>query len=208
MKLMKALLAVALASQLFLACSSSNSNNSNASNSNNSNANSNSKNTSTPSNANSTSKANTNSESSSTDSSGATHYTHKEGGIQFDSPAGWKAEPKDDQITLSTADSTVSVVIYVASEDNFNEATEAIDKELSKIIKNVKSNGEPKETTVAGMKAVNLNGTGEVNGNEIQWAVDLIQAKKPVIVLTFSAPGASDKHESEYKQFASSIKPA
>lgn len=211
MKTVKAILAIALASQLFLACSKDAAN-SNANANSNSNANANSKTISTT-NTNTTSKANTNAggETASTDSStasGDNRFTHKEGGIQFDLPAGWKSNQNGDQMTLSTADGTVSVVIWVPAGDSFQEATAALDKELGKTIKNMKDNGEPKETTINGMQAVNLSGTGEVDGEAIQWAVDLIKAKKPVIVLTFSAPGASDKHEGAYKQFASSIKPA
>jgi predicted Zn-dependent protease len=208
MKTVKVILAVALASQLLLACSSNTNSNANTTNTN-------TKTTSTTttantSNANTTSKANSNSETSTpqdSTASGDNHYTHKEGGIQFDLPAGWKAEPNGDQMTLSTADGSLSVVIYVASEDNFKEATEALDKELSKTIKNVKESGEPKETKVGGMQTVSQSGTGEVNGTEIQWAVDLIQAKKPVIVLSFAAPGVWEKHQGEYQQFGKSIKP-
>jgi hypothetical protein len=210
MKVVKAILALALASQLLFACSKDT--NSNA------NSNANTKTTSTTTTTNTTStntpaKSNTNTATSTTtgsttDASGDNHYTHKEGGIQFDLPAGWKAEPNGDQMTLSTSDSSLSVVIYVASEDNFKEATEALDKELSKTIKNVKENGEPKETMVGGMQTVSMSGTGEVNGTEIQWAVDLIKAKKPVIVLTFAAPGLWEKHQAEYQEFAKSIKPA
>lgn len=206
MKSMKVLIAVALASQLLLACSKEPAaNNANSTNTN-------TKTTTTTTNTNTTAKANTNSEapsqSSSPTASGDNHFTHREGGIQFDLPAGWKSEPNGDQMTVSTADGSLSVVIYVAAEDNFKEATEALDKELSKTIKNVKENGEPKETTVGGMTTISSSGTGEVNGTEIQWAVDLIQAKKPVIVLTFAAPGVWEKHQGEYQQFAKSIKPA
>lgn len=209
MKALKTILAVALASQLLLACSKETTNS-------NANANStNTKTTSTTTTTNTANAANTNTTSKPTGDAPAekgasddNHYTHKEGGIQFDLPEGWKAEPNGDRITLSTSDGSLSVVIYVASEENFKEATEALDKELSKTIKNVKENGEPKETVVGGMQTVSLSGTGEVEGTEIQWAVDLIKAKKPVIVLTFAAPGVWEKHQGEYQQFAKSIKPA
>lgn len=210
MRAVKAILALALASQLLLACSNANSNG-------NANSNANTKTTTTTTNTTSTTntpaKSNTNTSTETTaktdsNASGDNHYTHKEGGIQFDLPAGWKAEPNGDQMTLSTSDGSLSVVIYVASEDNFDQATSALDKELSKTIKNVKENGDPKETNVGGMSTVSQSGTGDVNGTEIQWAVDLIKAKKPVIVLTFAAPGVWEKHQSEYQEFAKSIKPA
>jgi hypothetical protein len=60
---------------------------------------------------------------------------------------------------------------------------------------------------VGGMSAYSQSGTGTVEGNQIQWAVDIIKAKKPVIVLTFAAVGVWEKHQGEYQKFASSIKP-
>ena len=209
MKALKMILAIALASQLLLACSKD-ATNSNA----NSNANANTKTTSTnttTTNTNTTSKV-TNSNSAapaqqtSTTASGENLYTHAEGGIQFELPAGWKAEPSGDQMTLSTQDSSLSVVLWVPAEDDFQQAVEELDKELSKTIKNVKPSGEPRETTVGGMSTFSQSGTGVVEGNEIQWSVDIIKAKKPVIALTFAAPGIWEKHQAEYQQFAKSIK--
>jgi hypothetical protein len=205
MKALKLILAVALASQLLVACNTaSNSNNSN------SNSNSNSKNTSNSNNTNSTSKTSNSeapAEKSSTAANGDNIYTHKEGGIQFELPAGWKAEPNGDQMTLSTPDNALSVVLWVPAEEDFQQAVGELDKELGKTIKNVKTNGEPKETQVGGMTTYSQSGTGEVEGNEIQWSVDIIKAKKPVIALTFAAPGIWEKHQADYQKFGRSIKP-
>ncbi|HYO91355.1 MAG TPA: hypothetical protein VEQ40_06950, partial [Pyrinomonadaceae bacterium] len=78
--------------------------------------------------------------------------------------------------------------------------------ELSKTMKNIKPSGEPRETNVGGMQTFSQSGTGVVEGSEIQWSVDIIRAKKPVIALTFAAPGVWEKHQGEYQQFAKSIK--
>ncbi len=214
MKAAKAILAIALASQLLLACSKE-ATNTNANSNANANANANTKtttNTTTTTNTNSTAKpANANTgapaQQTATSPSGANIYTHAEGGIQFEVPAGWKAEPNGEQMTLSTQDSSLSIVLWVPAEDNFDQAVEELDKELGKTITNVKPGGEPRETTVGGMPTFSQSGTGVVEGNQIQWAVDIIKAKKPVIVLTFAAPGVWEKHQGEYQKFASSIKP-
>lgn len=214
MKAMKAILAIALASQLLLACSKEAAN-SNA-NSSNANANANTKtttttNSTTTTNTNTPSKATSNTaapaQQTSTSASGANIYTHGEGGIQFEVPAGWKAEPNGEQMTLSTQDSSLSVVLWVPAEDNFEQAVDELDKELGKTISNVKPSGEAKETTVGGMPTFSQSGTGVVEGSQIQWAVDIIKAKKPVIVLTFAAPGVWEKHQGDYQKFAGSIKP-
>ncbi|HEX7998395.1 MAG TPA: hypothetical protein VF528_08395 [Pyrinomonadaceae bacterium] len=213
MKKVKAILAIVLASQLLLACSKE-ATNSNSNSNGNSNANSNSKttNTTTSTNTNTSKPANTSADApakqTATAPSGANIYTHAEGGIQFEVPAGWKAEPNGEQMTLSTQDSSLSIVLWVPAEDNFDEAVNELDKELGKTITNIKPGGEPRETTVGGMPTFSQSGTGVVEGNQIQWAVDIIKAKKPVIVLTFAAPGIWEKHQGDYQKFASSIKPA
>lgn len=208
MKALKIILALALASQLLLACKDAANSNANA------NANANTKTTSTTTtnttNTNTTSKATSNSaapaQQTSTTASGDNIYTHAEGGIQFELPAGWKATPEGDHMTLSTPDSSLSVVLWVPAEGDFQQAVDELDKELGKTIKNIKPSGEPRETTVGGMQTFSQSGTGDVEGNEIQWSVDIIKAKKPVIALTFAAPGVWEKHQGEYQQFAKSIK--
>lgn len=213
MKTLKLILALGLAAALFVGCSKSDTNSSNSSNSSNTKA-SNSSTTTTstttttnsPSSTTTASNTATSSSESSSSSGGGQVYTHEEGGIQFTAPAGWKAEPSGDRMTLSTSDGSLSVVIFVATEDNLKAATDALDKELGKVIQNVKPNGEARETNVNGMQAVSQAGTGEVNGQQIQWAVDLLQAKRPVIVLSFADPGVWEKHQGEYQQFAKSIK--
>jgi hypothetical protein len=210
LKALKMILALALASQFLLACSKDANTNTNANNSNNANTTKTSTTTNTTT-TNTSKTANANTEATApqtaTNASDDNIFKHEEGGIQFERPAGWKAEPNGEQMTLSTPDNALSVVLWVPAEANFQEAAEALDKELSKTIKNVKESGEPRQTTVGGMRTVSMNGTGEVNGAEIQWAVDLIQAKKPVIVLTFAAPGMWEKYQGDYQKFARSIKP-
>jgi hypothetical protein len=213
-KTLKLILALGLAAALFVGCSKSDTNSNSSSNSNSSNTKSSGSSTTTttttttntPSTTSSTSSTTTSSSNNSSSAGGGETFTHQEGGIQFTAPAGWKAEPNGDRMTLSTSDGSLSVVIFVATEDNLKAATDALDRELGKVVQNVKPNGEAKETNVNGMQAVSQAGTGEVNGQQIQWAVDLLQAKRPVIVLSFADPGVWEKHQGEYQQFAGSIK--
>lgn len=64
------------------------------------------------------------------------------------------------------------------------------------------------ESSTNGMPIYTVAGTGEVDGNDIEWSVDIIKApKKPTIVLTLAQPGAWDKHSDDIKEFVASIKP-
>ena len=133
-------------------------------------------------------------------------YHHQAGGIQFSAPKSWKATPDGDVLTISTPDDSLAIVFWVAEEEGFEEAANALDKELSKTIKKLKSKGKPEEGTLNGMPAYLDGGTGEVGGTTIQWSVFLIKAKKPVIILSFAAPGVWDKYSDDYERVVKSVK--
>jgi len=81
-----------------------------------------------------------------------------------------------------------------------------LDKELDKTIKNIKTTDKPTRDTHNGMSHYSQNGTGEVNGATIAWSVDVLGAKKPLIILTFAAPDLIEKHSDEYLKLVGSIK--
>jgi hypothetical protein len=134
------------------------------------------------------------------------HFSHKEAGVEFDLPRGWKAKPDGEVITVSTADDSLQMVFWVPDEDTFDAAVKDLDKELSKTIKNIKTTDKGTSDKHNGMPHYSQGGTGDVNGTTIEWSVDVLAAKKVVIILTFAAPGIADKHADEAVQFISSIK--
>lgn len=138
----------------------------------------------------------------------AKNYTHQESGITFEVPDGWKAEPDGEQLTVSTADESMALVFWVPAEGTFDAAVEALDQELAKTIANMKADGEVKVDTHNGMRHAGQSGTGEIDGKNILWSVDMLQAKKPVIILTFAAPGQMEKHAEGYSKLVKSIKKA
>jgi len=133
-------------------------------------------------------------------------FTHKEAGVQFVLPKGWKAKPDGEVITVSTADDSLQMVFWVPAEDTFDAAVKDLDKELDKTIKNIKTTDKGTSDTHNGMPHFSTGGTGEVNGVTIAWSVDVLAAKKVVIILTFAAPGIAEKHDAEALQFINSIK--
>jgi len=88
----------------------------------------------------------------------------------------------------------------------FEAAVKELDKELSKTIKNVKTTSKSKEDKHNGMAHFEEAGTGEVDGVTIAWSVDVLGAKKPLIILTFAAPNLFEKHADEYMKLVGSIK--
>jgi predicted Zn-dependent protease len=133
-------------------------------------------------------------------------FTHKEGGVQFELPKGWKAKADGEVITVSTADDSVQMVFWVPDEDSFDAAVKDLDKELGRTIKNIKTTDKGTSDTHNGMPHFSEGGTGDVNGTTIEWSVDVLAAKKVIIILTFAAPGVAEKHADEFVKFVSSIK--
>jgi len=135
-------------------------------------------------------------------------FTHKEAGVQFEVPKGWKAKPDGEVITVSTADDSLQMVFWVPEENTFDAAVKDLDTELGKTIKNIKTTDKGTSDTHNGMPHFSAGGTGEVGGTTIEWSVDVLAARKVVIILTFAAPGVAEKHAEEAAKFISSIKKA
>jgi hypothetical protein len=133
-------------------------------------------------------------------------FSHPEAGVQFELPRGWKAKPDGEVITVSTADDSVQMVFWVPDENTFDAAVKGLDKELGKTIKNIKMTDKGTSDKHNGMPHFSSGGTGTVGGTTIEWSVDVLAAKKVVIILTFAAPGIAEKHADEAVQFISSIK--
>ncbi|MFY9620733.1 MAG: hypothetical protein WAM70_04560 [Pyrinomonadaceae bacterium] len=133
-------------------------------------------------------------------------FTHQEAGVRFQLPKGWKAKPDGEVITASSADDALQVVFWIPDEANFEAAVKELGTELGKTIKNIKTVGKPSEDVLNDMPHYGETGTGDVDGTTIVWSVDVLGAKKPLIILTFAAPNLFEKHASAYEQLLNSIK--
>lgn len=90
------------------------------------------------------------------------------------------------------------MVFWVPDEDTFDAAVKDLEKELGKTIKSIKTTGKATQDTHNGLAHYEETGTGEVDGTTIAWSVDVLAAKKPLIILTFAAPNLFEKHVNEY----------
>jgi hypothetical protein len=133
-------------------------------------------------------------------------FTHEAGGITFDLPEGWTAEPDGEQLTAAPADESVAVVFWVTDEDEFEAAAKALGAELGEKVKNIKFDGDPKAGKHNGMEHAAVSGKGQVDGREVIFSADLLQAKKPVIVLSFGSAESFKKHADEYVQLVKSVR--
>ena len=133
-------------------------------------------------------------------------FSHQEGGLSFVVPKGWKFEPEGDQGVITTPDESLAIFVIVSSEDSLDATVKALDDEVGKIIQNAKVTNDARQQDVNGMPGIAIGGTGVVEGENVQWSVDILQAKKPVIFLSVANEEGNKKHFEGFKKFASSIK--
>jgi hypothetical protein len=131
---------------------------------------------------------------------------HDEAGFQFELPLGWRAKEAGNDLLVETADGTVQIDIWVPESATFELALRNIDKDLSKVVKNAKVIDRGTSDTHNGMRHFATSGTGTVNGRRCEWSVDILEARKTVLILSYWAPGLADRHASEGMQFINSIK--
>lgn len=127
--------------------------------------------------------------------------------IRLQAPKDWTTRLDGEQLVINAPDRSMSLVFWVP-EGSFRSAIKDLDRQLSRKIKRMHTTTKGDESSINGMPTYTIAGTGLIDGDDIQWSVDIIQApKKPVIVLSFAQPGAWQKHSDDIKQFVSSIKP-
>ena len=131
--------------------------------------------------------------------------THKEGGVQFTVPAGWQADGDGDRLLVHSPDKSVAIVFFVATEDNFEAAVNAMTDEVDKIIDNVKVTNKGQEGEHNGMPMYSVSGNGTIDGKAIVWDVTLMAAKRPIIVMGFAEPASWKKNEAAYNALIESI---
>jgi predicted Zn-dependent protease len=133
-------------------------------------------------------------------------FTHEAAGVTFVLPAGWKAEADGEQLTVSPAGGGVSLVFWVPEEEDFDAAAKALGEELAKQIQELKFEGEPKADKHNGMDHAAVRGSGKVDGKEIHFSADILEAKKSLIILTLGTTDNLEKYAAEYSQLVKSIK--
>jgi predicted Zn-dependent protease len=133
-------------------------------------------------------------------------FTHKDGGIQFDLPEGWNAQPDGDTLIVSAPDDSLKMIFLVEKQQTFDATIKELGDVLDKLMTNVKVDSKGKEDELNGIKTFSLTGIGDVKGSTIKWSVDILAAKRPVIIISFAAPGVWEKHIEAYGNLIKSIR--
>jgi hypothetical protein len=134
-------------------------------------------------------------------------FKHEAAGIQFTVPAEWRAHKDGDRMSINLPDNSMTIVVYTATHENMAAVTDEVDRQIGKILKNVKVDGDLVSSTRNGLPVSTQTGTGELDGKPVEWRVQLLEAKQHVLVLSFGAPWAYDKHFADVSKFYESFRP-
>ena len=132
-------------------------------------------------------------------------YTLKEAGLQFVIPSGWKQSiDADKNVVLSFGDGSATVTMM--TEDEYAAVMAGMKKGLHDNLTEFKTEGEPSKDKFAGMDHISETGTGKAKTIPIRWRIDVLQATKNVVILTYGPTKEIDAHSEDYGKFVSSIK--
>ena len=136
--------------------------------------------------------------------------THEDAGVSVWTPDDWKSDIDDATKIVTSPDEEVMIAFMVLEANELDAALELMEAELSKFIQNIEGEGEPEETEINGLKAIVAEGSGEVDGEEVELGLALIQTPKGKVLMVVGV-GSEDgieKHGAQIEKVLGSIKGA
>lgn len=131
----------------------------------------------------------------------------KEAGIQYEIPQGWRTEPQQEALQVTSPDGGVSVIIGLAANDNTEGMILGLKEYLKKDYSNFKVSSELQKEEINGLRALIENGSGETKEGRMEWnIVVLIGGKRPVIVFTVAEKNAFKNSQEDYAKLVQSLK--
>jgi predicted Zn-dependent protease len=132
--------------------------------------------------------------------------SHQEANVQLNVPNGWKQDTSEDGILIiGPQDESLMVMFWVLDGEDMEAVLAAFEPEFEKIVTNIKYTKTPESFTINGMKAIYVEGTGQVEGEPAEFEVAIIIAAKPLIVVSIAQKGAFLKHQSNLTKMVKSI---
>lgn len=131
-------------------------------------------------------------------------YKDKKARVQISIPDDWKVSGDEDNLEVYSPDETIFLMFHVSTAGNIDASIDEVDQALDQVLKNRKD-GEPSKLKINGMNAIEIEGTGTVDDHPVEWSVSILEAKKPVLVISILGPGWK-KWQNKLNAIAKSIK--
>jgi hypothetical protein len=129
-------------------------------------------------------------------------------GLQIWVPNTWTTEIDEGLLMTSSPDDGALVILMVLESDQIEFAMDEMDKELSKIIKKIRTTSEAEEININGLNGWTEEGTGRVDGVPIEWLSGLFPYRnQALMVLAFAESSNFDSYEDMLIEIFSSLQP-
>jgi hypothetical protein len=128
--------------------------------------------------------------------------------FSLDIPADWRVEPEGDVLHAGPRDGSVYLGLWVVKERDVDDAAEAVEDIVEKMVNGFRSTGEDTFDR-NGIRFWYLDGQGrDDDGNELAVSVALFapDGKHYCILLYFGAAGTSDRHDRALTAIVESIR--
>jgi hypothetical protein len=136
-----------------------------------------------------------------------TELTHKSG-LKVTVPATWKHEVDDDDVlTMVSPDENVAITFVNIPANALNAALDEAEKQIKQVVQGFKEKGDGKEIKINGMDAFMGEGTGKVDGKDVEVGVLFVKNGNNVLfVFALGVKGKTDAHDNAVGQILNSIK--
>lgn len=125
-------------------------------------------------------------------------------GVSYQIPAGWKKDPNG---TITSPDGAIGVAVLETTDTDAKAVATKLDGVLGALLTDIKVTGDQTTHEVNGINSIYVQGTGKLKegGKEVEWAAEIMQAKKILALLEFFEPGAYEKHQPTFDAFEESF---
>lgn len=131
----------------------------------------------------------------------------KEADVQYEIPQGWRTEPHQGALQITSPDGGVSIIIGLAANDNTEAMIAGLKEYLKKDYQNFKAGTDLQKENINDLRAVIENGSGETSEGVMEWnIVVLIGGKRPIIAFTVAEQKAFRNSQGDYIKLVQSIK--
>lgn len=134
-------------------------------------------------------------------------YRMETGGIKFVLPKSWNAQPDDKQMVLASEDNALRIIIMVPDNTDYDGVVNGLSDELARFIPDARPDGVAARTKLNGMEALTQHGMGDMDDAKVSWKLDVIKAKRPIIILSYNSVELDDPHNADYATFMDSLLP-
>ena len=125
-------------------------------------------------------------------------------GLTYKIPAGWKKNPNG---ALESPDGAIGVALIEPADGEAKAVIGKLGTVLEALMTDVKVTGDETSHEVNGINSFYVQGTGKLKegGKEVEWAVEIMKAKKVLVLLEFFEPGAYEKQQPTFDAFEGSF---